>query len=108
MFLCIRLCKYNTDTPFEDSQTNAEFRTDEKLIIPQGVSQRIAWEAPSNPSVVDHSKIYRDPTLIGKLDGRHPVTQQNDDENRSRRNDNAGHSPMTSNFRNYVKNRSIL
>ena len=64
----ITLLKFFTDKPLQDSYTNGKFRPEDDYIIRQVDLYNIAWEAESNPSLLDHPKAYCDPVTIEQKD----------------------------------------
>ena len=49
----------------------------------------MAWEAESNPSLIDHPKTYRDPVTIEHIDSQDAVNQQNGEGNFPHQHNNA-------------------
>ena len=84
---------FNTNTPLEDSYTKKNFRPDDDIIVPQDVFYSIAREAESNPSFLDHLKVYRDAVMTEHTHSWDSITQQSVDGSFSRKH-NFGSNPF--------------
>ena len=84
-----RLRKFTTDTPSEESYTIENFRPDDYIVICQDDLYSIAWEAESDPSLLDHPKLNRDPATIERTDCGDTVTQLIVNRNCPRKDNNA-------------------
>ena len=67
----MRVGKYITDTPWENSNRIEAFKVDDYIVILQDNLYSIAWEAESKPAVVDHPKTHRDPIMLKTTNGWH-------------------------------------
>ena len=60
----IRLRKYNPEKPPEDNYSEAQWQTDDNIVVPQDDSYTIAWEAEFGGHLFDIPIIYTDPNAI--------------------------------------------
>ena len=67
-FQRIRVRKYSTGTSLEETYINGIIQTGNDIVCPQDGLYSIAWYVKSNPSVLDHPKIYRDLLTIENTD----------------------------------------
>ena len=74
----IRLRKFTTDPPLEDSYTNEKFRPHVHTLIPQDDFYSIPWESDFIPSVIHHTKTDRDPKTIENTQSRNSVALLNE------------------------------
>ena len=60
----IRLRKYNPEKPPEDNYSEAQWQTDDNIVVPQDDLYTIAWEAEFGGHLFDIPIIYTDPNAI--------------------------------------------
>ena len=60
----IRLRKYNPEKPPEENYSEAQWQTDDNIVVPQDDLYTIAWEAEFGGHLFDMPIIYTDPNAI--------------------------------------------